>query len=50
MEIEIPTDYTCSASCLWTVGYNLTGATDRTVWEARVIGNPVHLVIGTGSG
>lgn len=50
MEIDIPTDYTCSSDCLWTVGYNLTGATDRTVWEARVIGNPVHLVIGTGSG
>jgi len=50
MEIDIPTDYVCGADCWWSVDYNLTGATDRTVWEARVIGNPVRLVIGAGSG
>lgn len=48
--IDIPDGYTCAADCWWYVDYDLSGVsggaqpTDRTVWTARVIGNPVRLV------
>ncbi len=50
IEIKVPTTYTCSADCWWKVKYEFlsvrAGASpnDRTVWSARVIGDPVHLV------
>jgi len=50
MQIDLPTSYSCTIDCWWSVDFNLSGPTDRTVWEARVIGNPVHLVIGEGTG
>lgn len=50
MEIDLPATYSCTVDCWWKVDFNLTGPTDRTVWEARVIGNPVHLIIGSGTG
>ncbi len=44
--IQIPTTYTCSSDCWWSVWYNfVTGSpTDRTVWAIQVIGDPVHLI------
>ena len=46
VQIDIPTGYTCSADCWWTVKYDFgTGSspTDRTVWVVNVLGDPVHL-------
>ena len=45
--IDIPDDYTCNAGadgCFWFMELDLDGPTERTVWRARVIGNPVKLV------
>jgi len=44
MQIELPSDYTCSTDCFWKMNLDLVAAHDRTTWEARVIGNPVALV------
>jgi hypothetical protein len=46
VEITLPTTYTCSTDCWWSVWYNFgTGSpTDRTVWKISVVGDPVHLV------
>ena len=47
MEIDIPSSYTCGSSCWWRVRYEYDAqAHDRTTWTARVIGNPVRLVVG----
>ncbi len=47
MRIDIPSTYTCSADCWWKVRYDYASqAHDRTTWAARVIGNPVRLIIG----
>ncbi len=45
VRIPIPAGYTCSTDCWWTVKYSFsTGSpTDRTVWSAGVVGDPVHL-------
>ena len=45
--IDIPSAYTCSADCWWTVQYSFGNAgkpTDRTVWVVNVLGDPVHLI------
>ena len=48
--IDIPSTYSCTSDCWWYVDYDLTGLsgsaqpTDRTVWTARVIGNPIRLI------
>jgi hypothetical protein len=42
--IDIPNDYTCGSDCWWYMELDLNTPHDRTTWEARVIGNPVHLV------
>ncbi|MFV2000319.1 MAG: pilus assembly protein TadG-related protein [Acidimicrobiia bacterium] len=45
IRIEIPTDYTCSADCWWTIQVDYpNGANDTTTWSARIEGNPVRLV------
>ncbi len=47
MQIDIPTNYTCSSDCYWKVNAVLNVSHDRTTWTARVIGNPVRLVPNT---
>jgi Flp pilus assembly protein TadG len=44
--ISIPSNYTCSTDCWWTVKYNFSSgsSTDRTVWTVTLLGDPVHLV------
>jgi hypothetical protein len=47
--VDIPTTYACTFSdplgCWWKIDYEFGGQpNDRTVWSARVIGDPVHLV------
>ena len=43
--IDIPDTYTCNGSdCFWKMNMNLSDPNERTVWRARVIGNPVRLV------
>ena len=45
--IDIPDDYTCnpgSDGCFWYMELELSDPNERTVWRARVIGNPVRLV------
>jgi hypothetical protein len=44
MQIQLPSDYTCSTDCFWKMNLALQVAHDRTTWEARVLGNPVALV------
>lgn len=44
MQIQIPSNYTCTTDCFWKMNLVLNTAHDRTTWEARVIGNPVALV------
>ncbi len=46
VQITIPVSYSCTSDCWWTVQYSFQAGTptDRTVWEASVLGNPVHLV------
>jgi len=45
IRISIPTDYTCSADCWWTIQVDYpNGANDTTTWSARIEGNPVRLV------
>jgi Flp pilus assembly protein TadG len=47
LRIQVPlTDYTCSTSCWWRVVYRFSGGApaDRTVWLARVSGDPVRIV------
>ena len=44
MQIDIPSDYTCSTDCYWKMDADLNVSHDRTTWTARVIGNPVRLV------
>ncbi|MEE9417609.1 MAG: pilus assembly protein TadG-related protein [Acidimicrobiales bacterium] len=54
LTIEVPlTSYTCTDGvgngCWWKVKYNFPASatpTDRTVWQVRVIGDPVRLVPG----
>lgn len=50
-EIEIPGAYTCTPAvgpgCFWSLDFTYSAvAHDRTVWSARVVGNPVRLVVG----
>ncbi len=43
--IDIADTYTCNGSdCFWRMNMNLSDPNERTVWRARVIGNPVRLV------
>jgi hypothetical protein len=44
--MDIPTNYSCTSDCWWTVKYNFGNGTpsDRTVWQVTVVGDPVHLV------
>jgi Flp pilus assembly protein TadG len=45
--IDIPSDYTCNSGfdgCFWLMDLDLSSPNERTVWRARVIGNPVRLV------
>ena len=45
--IDIPSDYTCNSGadgCFWRMELDLSSPNERTVWRARVIGNPVRLV------
>ena len=50
LQVFIPNNYNCSSDCWWKVKYEFnnipsgSGPNDRTVWAARVIGDPVHLV------
>lgn len=46
IDIRIPASYTCNPDCWWKVRYDFTGGapTDRTVWTAQIVGDPVHLV------
>lgn len=49
IRVAIPTTYNCTTDCWWKVRYDFNsitgnGPNDRTVWAARVIGDPVHLV------
>lgn len=46
IRIDLPSDYACT-NCWWKVRYTFsTGSqpTDRTVWRANILGDPVHLV------
>ena len=45
--IDIPSDYVCNSGsdgCFWKMDLDLSDPNERTVWRARVIGNPVKLV------
>jgi hypothetical protein len=45
--INIPSDYKCNSGadgCFWFMDLDLSDPTERTVWRARVIGNPVRLI------
>jgi len=45
--IDIPDDYACNSGsdgCFWKMDLNLSDPNERTVWRARVIGNPVRLI------
>ncbi len=48
--IPLPANYTCNAGgafggCWWQIRYQYQQQpSDRTVWEARIKGNPIHLV------
>ena len=47
VRISIPTTYSCTTDCWWTVKYDFGAGgfpTDRTVWSLQVVGDPVHLV------
>jgi Flp pilus assembly protein TadG len=50
IDIGILSTYTCTTDCWWKVRYDFTGVqagfspNDRTVWAARLVGDPVHLV------
>ncbi|QXC62713.1 hypothetical protein KSP35_07950 [Aquihabitans sp. G128] len=50
IDIVLPNNYSCTTDCWWKVKYEFVGVTsgnspnDRTVWAARVIGDPVHLI------
>ena len=47
LQISIPSTYSCTTDCWWTVTYQFglhTKPTDRTVWTVNVLGDPVHLV------
>ncbi|MCU1453945.1 MAG: hypothetical protein JWN46_2091 [Acidimicrobiales bacterium] len=50
IDMTIPTTYACTTDCWWKVKYDFNNITsgnspnDRTVWAARVLGDPVHLV------
>lgn len=50
IQLPIPEDYTCGSDCWWRIRYDFqniaTGFSpnDRTVWAARIIGDPVHLI------
>lgn len=42
--INIPSTYTCTTNCFWTMNLDMGNSQDRTTWAARIIGNPVRLV------
>ncbi|MEL7210568.1 MAG: hypothetical protein AAGK32_20435, partial [Actinomycetota bacterium] len=45
IEIDLDPGYTCAPDCWWRVNYDYTAqAHDRTVWSARILGDPVRLV------
>lgn len=47
LRVQIPlTTYTCTTDCWWRVVYRFSGGapSDRTVWLARVSGDPVRVV------
>ncbi len=46
--ITLPPDYSCGSNCWWKVRYNYSSGsvTDRTTWTARIVGDPVRLVLG----
>ena len=55
INVTIPATYTCDPAadpstpndCWWKIRYNYGGSVnDRTTWSARILGNPVHLVLG----
>ncbi|MGD2102851.1 MAG: pilus assembly protein TadG-related protein [Acidimicrobiia bacterium] len=43
IQIDIPTTYSCSSNCWWTMEIINSQPHDRTTWAARVVGNPVRL-------
>ena len=49
LEIPLPGDYSChdavNADCWWTMGYSFPAGNpdDTTTWQAKILGNPVHL-------
>lgn len=50
IQIQLSPSYACTTDCWWKVLYEFQNVTagnspnDRTVWSARVIGDPVHLI------
>ncbi|HYI62050.1 MAG TPA: pilus assembly protein TadG-related protein [Acidimicrobiales bacterium] len=50
IQLPIPDTYACTTDCWWKIRYDFQNITtgyspnDRTVWAARIIGDPVHLV------
>jgi hypothetical protein len=47
IHVNLATTYTCAATCWWKVNYEFPAGsqpTDRTVWSASILGDPVHLV------
>jgi hypothetical protein len=39
-----PADMCSGTNCYWKMDLDLSRPTERTVWRARVIGNPVRLL------
>lgn len=51
IEVAVPPvgTYTCDPDCWWKVEYQFgADPNDRTVWSAKIVGDPVHLVNESG--
>lgn len=44
INIDIPSNYSCTTNCWWTLLMEIGTPHDRTTWQARIVGNPVRLV------
>lgn len=45
IQIPIPDTYTCGTDCWWRLVYrNVNNTNETTTWQARIIGDPVHLI------
>ena len=48
--VQLPGDYTCDPAipdgCWWKIRLDYDDPFDRTTWEARIRGNPIHLANG----